>query len=511
MSDLHAQVSQNAQCHDSEDGLTHSPQIFHRERRAVVAGLRSAAATEKGANQTMLKSYLRTHFQSLASIGIRGLSVIAGFLITFFLGHSYGPLANGQYALIAQTAMFLSIVAVGGMDLAVMRQFSATIAFGIPLGRRSLMRALVYSLAAGLIIVVALIVIGPTTLGVLFHGKLPQDAVLLVSVLLMARTTTRLTAAVLRSQEAHLIAQSIEVLVIPATVALLLALHLVAGLQPTLVATAITGLLAACYGVWRCLRFTAVGERALDVALPVMLRSSLPLWATAIALNIADWYSLATAATTLGVYEAGLFRVAFQVGGALSFSAMGMYNVFTARISAAVAVGDVQRVARLGRAATRLALVLLAPVVVGLLLLADPLLGLIGHEFKSAAMLLRIIVFGQVLYIATGPAGLVLAMTGHERLNLVNSLFVTGGLLVAAPLAAHHYGLFGLAIATACVPFAGNIANLLTVYRLEKINVVTGVFAGPPVDPNRWTKAAGRHQAEGNADPEINREFGTVD
>ena len=250
---------------------------------------------------------LRYHLASLLSIGIRGLSVVAGFLITYYIGHSYGPVANGQYALIAQTAMFLSIVAVGGMDLAVVRQFSATIAYRIPLARRSLLRALAYSLGAGLLIVLFIIALGPRNIGLLFNGKMPDRAIVIICIVLMARTTTRLTAAVLRSQEDHVIAQTIEVLVIPGTVAVLLALHLITGLNEVLYATAAVGVVAAIYGVWKSFQHTGPQEGSLDVPLRSMLRTSLPLWANTIALNIVDWYSLATAATALGVYEAGLF------------------------------------------------------------------------------------------------------------------------------------------------------------------------------------------------------------
>jgi O-antigen/teichoic acid export membrane protein len=127
---------------------------------------------------------------------------------------------------------------------------------------------------------------------------------------------------------------------------------------------------------------------------------------------------------------------------------------------------------------------------------------------------LRFIVLGQVLYIATGPAGLVLAMTGHERLNLLISSVVTVALLIAAPIAAHLFGLKGLAFVTACVPFAGNIANLIAVHRLEKINVVTGRYFGPPVQTNYPTeKDESQLEAdvEAKAETESSRDFGAID
>jgi O-antigen/teichoic acid export membrane protein len=424
-------------------------------------------------------AYLRLHFASLASVMIRGLSVLAGFVVTFFIGRLFGPLATGQYALVTQTGMFLSIVAVGGMDMAVVRRFSATMVRNVRISRASMLKAVGYSIGAGLLIVAVMAVGGHPLFARLFGSDLPAHAVTLTCLVLMARATLRVTAAVLRSQNAHIFAQSFEVLVIPTMVALLLALHVLGSLQAILWATALTGLAAAAVALFRAFRYTDVHPDALQVPMKDMFRTSLPLWLTGIALNIADWYGLATAASVLGVYEAGLFRIAFQIAGALSFVAMGLYNVFTARISAALEAGDIYHVARLSRAATRLGLLITLPPVVLVLLFAHPMLQFIGPEFAHSAPLLRLMLIGQAIYVATGPAGLVLAMTGHERLNFLISASVTGGLLFVAPLATYMFGLPGLAVSMAAVPVIGNLANFFTVLRLERINIITGVYREP--------------------------------
>ena len=428
--------------------------------------------------------YLKIHFASLASIAIRAASVGAGFFVTFYIGHYFGPMANGQYALIAQTAMFLSIVAVGGMDLAVVRRFAVAAVRRVPIAPISLLRALGYSLGVAVLIALLLLLAGPHMVQTLFRGQIVAGGLIILALLLFARTTTRLTAAVLRSQERHLVAQTVEVLVIPGGVGLMLLTGVIHTLHEVLIATAAIGVATAAFGIWRSWLFVGRGPEAIDVTLGQLFRTSLPLWGNAIALNVSDWYSLATAATALGVYQAGLFRVSFQIASALSFSAMGVYNVFTARISGAVAVGDVHRVAQLGRSGTRLAVLLVTPAVLLLLFFGRPLLGLIGGEFEQAAPLLTVMVIGQAVYVATGPSGLVLAMSGHERLNFAISSAVTGGLLIVAPMAVHLYGLFGLAIATALVPVLGNIANFIAVHRLEHINVFTGRYFGPDTEPS---------------------------
>ena len=58
---------------------------------------------------------------ALGALIVRGTGVTAGFALTYLIARWFGPEANGIYALIVQSAMFLSVVAVGGLDLAVVR------------------------------------------------------------------------------------------------------------------------------------------------------------------------------------------------------------------------------------------------------------------------------------------------------------------------------------------------------------------------------------------------------
>lgn len=420
---------------------------------------------------------LRAHFASLASIFIRGLSVLAGFWITFYIGHHLGPAANGQYALVTQTGMFLSVVAVGGMDLAIVRFFSAAVAHGVPLHLRALWRVLALNGVTTFVLLAILWVGGTPLVRTLFGDELPEHAILFLGLILIARMLTRVSSAVLRSQQSYLLGQTVEVLFIPTCVGLLLAVGLISTLPSILSWTAAFGLIAGLIGLAWCHRWTSTQGDALNVSTREMMRAALPLWGTVITLNIADWYSLATAATTLSIYDAGLFRVAFQIGGALSFVAMGLYSVFTARISSTIATGDMEKVAQLTRSATRLATALVLPPMILIFLFAEQLLGLIAPQFAQAAAVLRIITACQALYVITGPAGLTLAMTGHERINLLISVGGTSLLLVLAPLAAYAFGLEGLAVAVGMTLLLNNLASLVALRKLEGINIMRGTIS----------------------------------
>ena len=86
------------------------------------------------------------------------------------------------------------------------------------------------------------------------------------------------------------------------------------------------------------------------------------------------------------------------------------------------------------------------------------------------------VVVGQILYTTMGPAGITLAMTGHERVNLAVTLVSTGSLLLVGPFAADHFGSIGVAAWISIMLVARNIASLWMVHRLLGINVITGSY-----------------------------------
>lgn len=421
--------------------------------------------------------YLIKHINSLGSIAIRGLSVLAGFGVTFYIGREMGPVANGQYALVTQTAMFLSIIAVGGIDLAVVREYSAAVAKKTNINRNSFYRTFLIAIIFASIIILGLALGGDKLLSYLIGADVPRGALAVLCVLLVARATTRIMSAVLRSQKSYLLGQTVEVLIIPTLVLIAAVIGLFAGIDELLWGCAIAGFIAAGLGLILSLRHTRTGSNSLIISSRNILKRALPLWGVAIAFSLGEWYGLVTVAATLGVYDAGLYRVALQVASAIAIISVGLYGVFSAQIGAAHAGDDLPSVGRLASSATRLSILLVLPIAIVLFFAAGPILQLIGPEFRQAETVLQILIVGQALFTMTGPSGLTLAMTGHEKVNFYLTLISTILLLFAAPWAAHKAGINGVAVAISALLIGRNLASLYAVYRLVGINIITGRYA----------------------------------
>ena len=425
------------------------------------------------------------HLPSLASIAVRGLSVLAGFGISWWLGHHFGPAANGHYALVTQTAMFLSVIAVGGLDLAIVREFSRTVALGQPLSRSSLSKLVLASLGLAAVLAAGVVAIGGDRLDGWLGDHLPAASLMTLIVLLAVRAVTRVTSAVLRSQKRYVSGQVVEVLLIPGLVLLLLLAGEVVSLNRLLIATAAVGVLVALGGMGVALSVTRSGPDAVRIPLLDTARTAGPLWGVALALNLGDWYGLAVVAAREGVFDAGLYRVALQIATALAIVSMGLFGVYAPRIGAAFAANDLDAVGRLTRTATRLSVVLMLPAAAVLVVAAEPILRLLGPDFALAAQTLRILAVGQAVYTATGPAGLTLAMAGHGRVNLMITGISVVGLLVLAPLGSALGGLEGVAIAVSVLLIGRNLASLLAVRHLIGVNVLTGRVGTPRA---RWAE-----------------------
>lgn len=417
---------------------------------------------------------VRTHFSSLASLGMRGLGVTAGFVVTVLIGRWYGPEANGQYAVVAQTALFLSVVAVGGLDLAVTREFSKSVAVGTRLSHTTLFRVSGQTMVVALLIITALTVAGEPLLELLGRERLPEGAVSVMCFILLARAFTRISGGILRSQKDYVLGQAVEQLFVPLFTIILLVVTGLTTVSGILWLTAGAGLLAALLGFGLCLRHTSGAPDALRISGKAVYATAMPLWGMAITANLADWYGLATVSAVNGMHDAGLFRVASQFASIFPILTMGLFGTFSAQISAAAHGGDMQKIATLARSAMRLSVIVVLPVVVLGFVFARQLLELVAPEFGAAAPLLRVLLVAQAVFAVSGISGLVLALAGWPKINFALSALTTIVIVAGAPWVAHSMGMFGVGVLVTLAVIGRYVGEMVIVRRAARIDVFRG-------------------------------------
>ena len=396
---------------------------------------------------------------ALAALLVRGLGVVAGFGLTFVIARWYGPEANGIYALVSQSAVFLSIIAVGGLDMAVVREFSRAVASRMPLSRQAVTGVLVQG--GGLALVIGLIIAAferqllPRLIG---PAPLAWGAAILAA-LIVIRALLRIMAAILRSQGRYSASQAIELFLYPAVTIGLLALFWNDAMAITgiLIAAVAAGTIAVLAGGAMVFNATSRSSAAITTSQFALFISALPMWGMAIS----------------------QYRVAWQIASVIPLVSISLLGTFTAQIAAAVHAADRAAMARLARTATGLSLLVFAPLAVALALLAEPFLAVFGTEFVAGADTLRVLVAGHLIVAAFGISGQILVMAGHPRFNLIANLVTTAIVLAAAPIAAREAGGLGLAALFGTLNAGKILLYFIAVRRLENFNAFTGKLDQP--------------------------------
>jgi len=421
-----------------------------------------------------LRARAQPYVMPMASLGVRGLGVLAGFAVTVFIGRWFGPVANGQYALVSQTAIFLATIAIGGLDLAIAREFPQAAVLGKALSRRTLAMVLGQALALALGLAAILALTSGHLMHMLGRPDLPEGSLLLLCLILLTRTLIRMLASILRSQSMFLLSQAIEMLFVPLMTMVLIVAGLAGTVTDILVATFLAGCIAAGIGLTATLRRSSGASDAWQASMKQLYATAWPLWGVAIAQNFADWYGLATITAVGGLAETGIYRVASQFAVAFSIITLGLFGTYSTPISAAFHAGDKALAAKTAGQATALAMALVLPLALVSLLLAPWLLALVGPEFAANAVVLRILVLGQIAFTIAGSASMVLAMSGHPRVNLWTNLLSTLAIVIAAPVCVRLWGATGLAVCLSVLMALKAITCIIAVRRLEGIDVLRG-------------------------------------
>jgi O-antigen/teichoic acid export membrane protein len=165
--------------------------------------------------------------------------------------------------------------------------------------------------------------------------------------------------------------------------------------------------------------------------------------------------------TTVGLYSAAL-RVQ-MVGGMFLLVAD-----LTARpiISELYHRGEMDQLGQLYRTLTRWSVTFFLPYFLTIVLFAEPILSIFGQEFVAGVPVLILISMGTLVNAATGVCSAMIAMSGHSRLTLMNTMVAVSLSLIVSILLIPTWGIIGAAVAAASSLAVVSGLRLLQIYRL---------------------------------------------
>lgn len=254
-----------------------------------------------------------------------------------------------------------------------------------------------------------------------------------------------------------------------------------------LIAVFLGAQLAATLGYALLLPATSAGEgsepRAAEPApgMWAILLTTTPIGVRAMAallMTSSDLWVLKWAGSHEDVAIYGVVGRFIAVVGALSLAANFLLPQEFSVLHADGRKAEIERLAR--TAATAVAMLSLVALA-GIVLFGRPLIQLaFGEAYVNGWLVLLILAAGSFWDAASGSAGYLLQMTGHQMAVLRPTLVAAAANLLLALLLAPHFGGAGVATATALTLIGLNLANVRAARKL--VGVRTFVYT----DPREW-------------------------
>lgn len=419
---------------------------------------------------TTLRAHLAKdqHFSELLSKGlIAFLLRLTGALLVFvmqvILARILGAYEFGLFALALTISMVLASVARFGMDVGIVKMVAKSVAMEN------------HAMATGWLIGASLTVLY-LSIGislVMLLGAFSASASIFGDANLAAPLKTfalgiPVIALMLLFAEAHkglknmvtsAIVQSIVAPALVIGVAFGEMVHSATGVASAYIAGCAVSLAVGAYS-WHTSHGWHHGSKA---APSEILAFGWPFFLANLGTMVLTWADTLIVSMFVSMEHVGIYFAASKLALLTSFILIAVNAIAAPKFTALYATNDVAGLQRLARQSTTLMVLLAASPTLLLIAIPGFWLGLFGDHFNSGSQALVVLTLGQAINVACGSVGLLLAMTGHEK-TMRNILLTTGLLTVLLGAAlARHFGINGMAYATAIGTAIWNIWMLFEV------------------------------------------------
>lgn len=390
-----------------------------------------------------------TSYGFLLRVGGGGLAFGANWLLARLLG----PSGVGIYYLAFTTITIAAVLGRLGLTETCVRYASPAFAVGDWATVRSVRRtASVLVLAASAALTVILLVVTPAISLYVFHQPDLSNTLRVIALALVPFAVLNINGAMLQSIRHVPAGTVVQAAAVPGTFCLLLALAGIFSVTPVIAAACYTlatiVVFVGGHAFWeRTVRFPEITMKHFDsrnlviTGLRIMGVNSISLimaWTDTVCLGI--WWTSA---------DVGLYGIAVRIA---LLTSMIIYAVTAAVGPKFAELSAQQNTAALRMLTQRTSLgmtVVAAPVLAVMVVFPKFILGLFGHGFEAASLVLIILAVGQFVQVAAGAVGHLLMMSGHER-SLRNLLVMSAVLNVLLNIIlVPSYGMIGAATATA--------------------------------------------------------------
>jgi len=407
-------------------------------------------------------SVLQQHFGILA---LKVSAIALSFLMTWILARFYSPVAVGHFFLFFAAMKVVADLGKFGQDMIGVRELAA-VNKPRTVDLRESQRIIFEKLP--------IVAIVPASLSFAYaFGALQGDATVLAEIGVFAYvlpvaatvyTLQQFLAAMMQGlgqYSLHVLTQSI---VLPADVVLCLGVAELFELSGSPLSYLLFGVAIAFLGTGLILGRSIWSSAApWRYRMPAMRRRLLReggyFFATRASAQLGQWLPVVILGLFVTTEDVGQFSIALQVATLLTVIQTVTNVRFAPRFARLYSEGRMSALRSEFASARRLNIVFTAPFALLVLVFAKPLLGFFSEEYSDASLDLMILVIAQLIGVAVGPIGYLLAMAGKAKLQA--AIFMgTGAIALSSSVVLINIeGRVGAAVCVAIMIIGTNVIS----------------------------------------------------
>ena len=229
-------------------------------------------------------------------------------------------------------------------------------------------------------------------------------------------------------------------------------------------ASAITG-----YVLLRKASRQLVYQVAPEYDLKIWLRFALPMSFNSLIQNIMNSSDVLFLTAFATAAQVGLYSAADRSSFLVVMPLISLNTIFLPLIGEYYARGEHEQLASLSRVVTKWSFSLSLPVCLCFCVFHEAILSIFSREYTGGDIVLIILSLGNLIYAGAGLTGSLLAMTGHARIILSNSITTIAVNIGLAFLLVPRFNVIGAAVAATSAIIILSVTYFVEVYWILKI------------------------------------------
>ena len=356
---------------------------------------------------------------ALGTVFVKAGGLGLAFLVSVVLARLLGSSGYGAYAYAVSWAMLLSVPAVVGFDILLVREVARHSASGKGGTSIGLLRW-----STRFVVVMSMLFVLAGVAGILLSQQrfdtLTTATLWIALGILPLLALLRLQQGAIQGLGSVVVAQVPQALLVPGLFLILVGLlYLGRSLTaPTAIGAYILATALALLWSTRWLRAHLAGDSSEDFNgkhTSHWLRSAWPLFVVSTAGMLHDQVTVILLGTLANSETAGIFDVARKVAALVSIGLVVIGMPLAPLVAHLHASGENARLRHVLVRSSRAGLLISLPIAGGLMIFGRWVLSMFGEAFESGHIALTILCLGQIVNVEVGAVALVLNMTGHAR------------------------------------------------------------------------------------------------